>query len=149
MLGAIAGGFLLNLMPCVFPILALKAIHLARSGGEEREARRDALAYASGAIVGTGVLGAVLLAIRAGGDAAGWAFQLQEPKTILLLLLLAVGITLNLLGLFQVPAFGGRARPTGGSPRERLQPLSRPRAPVPSSAQHWGRRCCFRRSHRY
>ncbi len=113
-LGAIAGGFLLNLMPCVFPILALKALQLARSGGEKGEARRDALAYAAGAIVGTGGLGALLLAIRAGGDAAGWAFQLQEPKTILLLLLLAVGITLNLLGLFLVPALGGRARPTGG-----------------------------------
>jgi DsbC/DsbD-like thiol-disulfide interchange protein/cytochrome c biogenesis protein CcdA len=113
-LGAIAGGFLLNLMPCVFPILALKALHLARGGGEEGETRRDALAYAAGAIVGTGALGAVLLAIRAGGSAAGWAFQLQEPRTILFLMLLAVGISLNLLGLFAVPALGGRARPTGG-----------------------------------
>ena len=113
-LGAIAGGFLLNLMPCVFPILALKALHLARGGGHEGEARGDALAYAVGAIAGTGGLGALLLAIRAGGDAAGWAFQLQEPKTILLLLLLAVGITLNLLGAFVVPALGTRTRPTGG-----------------------------------
>jgi thiol:disulfide interchange protein len=72
------------------------------------------LAYVAGTTIGTGALGALLLAIRAGGDAAGWAFQLQEPKTILLLLLLAVGITLNLLGLFLVPAMGGRARPTGG-----------------------------------
>src|SRR3954447_24606315 len=79
LLGAIAGGILLNLMPCVFPILALKALHLARGGGEEREARRDALGYAAGAIVGTGALGAALLAIRAGGTAAGWAFQLQDP----------------------------------------------------------------------
>ena len=113
-LGALLGGILLNLMPCVFPILALKALHLARGGGEEGEARRDALAYAAGAIVGTGALGAVLLAVRAGGSAAGWAFQLQEPRMILVLMLLAIGITLNLLGLFTVPAFGGRARPTGG-----------------------------------
>ncbi|MDQ3144535.1 MAG: thiol:disulfide interchange protein, partial [Pseudomonadota bacterium] len=57
-LGALAGGLLLNLMPCVFPILALKALHLARSGGGERHARRDALAYTAGAVVGTGLLGA-------------------------------------------------------------------------------------------
>ena len=108
-LGAIAGGLLLNLMPCVFPILALKALHLAKSGGDEREARRDALAYAAGAIVGTGALGRALLAIRAGGSEAGWAFQLQDPRTILVLLLLATAITLNLLGLFEVPAVAASA----------------------------------------
>ncbi|MDQ3245622.1 MAG: thioredoxin family protein [Pseudomonadota bacterium] len=113
-LGALAGGLLLNLMPCVFPILALKAMHLARSGGDESGARRDALAYAAGAIVGTGALGAILLAIRAGGTAAGWAFQLQDPRTTLLLMLLATAIALNLVGLFALPALAGRARPGGG-----------------------------------
>ena len=98
-LGAIAGGILLNLMPCVFPILALKALHLARSGGEAWHARRDALSYAAGAIIGTGALGLALVAIRAGGSAAGWAFQLQDPRTIMLLLLLATAITANLDGL--------------------------------------------------
>lgn len=112
-LGAIAGGILLNLMPCVFPILALKALHLARSGGEAKHARRDSLAYAAGAIVATGALGAALLAIRAGGSAAGWAFQLQDPRTVLLLLLLATAITLNLLGMFELPTVGGGARPAG------------------------------------
>jgi thiol:disulfide interchange protein len=113
MLGAIAGGILLNLMPCVFPILALKALHLSRAGGEAREARSDALAYTAGAIVGTGALGAILLAIRAAGSEAGWAFQLQDPRTIILLLLLAVAITANLLGLFELPVLGGSARPAG------------------------------------
>ncbi len=112
-LGAIAGGILLNLMPCVFPILALKALHLARSGGEAKHARRDALAYTAGAIAGTGALGVALVAIRAGGSAAGWAFQLQDPRTIMLLLLLATAITLNLLRVFEVPAVGGGARPAG------------------------------------
>jgi len=111
--GALVGGMLLNLMPCVFPILALKALHLARSGGDERSARRDALAYAAGAVVGTGLLGAVLLAIRAGGSAAGWAFQLQDPRTILLLLLLATAIALNLLRAFELPVIGSETRPTG------------------------------------
>ncbi|MGI8611350.1 MAG: protein-disulfide reductase DsbD family protein [Sphingomicrobium sp.] len=113
-LGAIAGGILLNLMPCVFPILALKAMHLAKSGGEASHTRRDALAYAAGAVVGTGALGAALLALRAGGSAAGWAFQLQDPRTTILLLLRSVAIALNLVGLFQVPALAGRARPSGG-----------------------------------
>lgn len=113
-LGAILGGALLNLMPCVFPILALKALHLSRAGGDRSEARRDALAYTAGAIVGTGALGLVLLAIRAGGGAVGWAFQLQDPRTVMLLLLLAVAITANLLGLFELPVLGSRAKPAGG-----------------------------------
>jgi DsbC/DsbD-like thiol-disulfide interchange protein/cytochrome c biogenesis protein CcdA len=112
-LGAIAGGALLNLMPCVFPILALKALHLSRAGGEAKEARADAFAYMAGAIVGTGALGAALLAIRAAGAEAGWAFQLQDPRTIMLMLLLAVAITANLLGLFELPVLGGAARPAG------------------------------------
>jgi DsbC/DsbD-like thiol-disulfide interchange protein/cytochrome c biogenesis protein CcdA len=113
-LGALAGGLLLNLMPCVFPILAIKALHLARSGGEAGHARRDALAYTAGAVVGTGALGVALLLIRAGGSAAGWAFQLQDPRTTMLLLLLATAIALNLVGLFSLPVLGGRARPSGG-----------------------------------
>jgi len=112
-LGAIAGGILLNLMPCVFPILALKALHISRAGGEGEHARSDALAYAAGAVVGTGALGALLLGIRAAGTEAGWAFQLQDPRTIMLLLLLAVAITANLLGVFELPVLGGAARPAG------------------------------------
>jgi len=109
--GAFAGGILLNLMPCVFPILALKALHLSKGA---KDARRDALAYSAGAVVATGALGALLLAIRAGGSAAGWAFQLQDPRTIVVLMLLASGIALNLVGAFALPAIGGRARPSGG-----------------------------------
>ena len=112
-LGALAGGLLLNLMPCVFPILALKAAHLARAGGEPTEARRDALAYTAGAVIGTAALGAVLLAVRAAGVAAGWAFQLQDPRTLLLLLLLVTAITLNLLKVFAMPVLAGGARPAG------------------------------------
>ncbi len=112
-LGAILGGMLLNLMPCVFPILALKALHLARAGESEAVARKDALAYAAGAIVGTGALGAILLAIRAGGSAAGWAFQLQDPRTTILLLLLATAMTLNLLRTFELPVLAGEAAPAG------------------------------------
>jgi len=113
LLGALLGGMLLNLMPCVFPILALKALHLAKAGGDERGARRDALAYASGAVVGTGALGGLLLAIRAGGAEAGWAFQLQDPRTTIILLLLLVAITLNLLRVFELPVLAGEHNPKG------------------------------------
>ncbi len=112
-LGAIAGGLLLNLMPCVFPILAIKALHLARSGGDEKEARRDALGYAAGAIVGTGALGIALLAIRSAGTEIGWAFQLQDPRTIVVLLLLTTAITLNLLRVFEVPSVVTSGLPSG------------------------------------
>ena len=113
--GALLGGVLLNLMPCVFPILSLKALSLARAGGEEQAARREALAYAAGAVAICLALGAALLALRASGEAVGWAFQLQDPRVILFLLLLVTAISLNLLGLFELPALAGRAgRSSGG-----------------------------------
>ena len=105
--GALIGGLLLNVMPCVFPILSLKALSLARAGGDERAARREALAYTAGAVLACLALGAVLLAVRAGGSTVGWAFQLQDPRVILFLLLLVTAIALNLAGLFELPSLGG------------------------------------------
>nr|WP_280638937.1 protein-disulfide reductase DsbD domain-containing protein [Sphingomicrobium aestuariivivum] len=113
MLGALVGGLLLNLMPCVFPVLTMKALHLAHSGSSEARARRDALGYTLGAVAGTASLGVALLLLRAGGDAVGWAFQLQDPRTIFLLLLLASAITLNLVGLFELPVVGGQVEAKG------------------------------------
>jgi DsbC/DsbD-like thiol-disulfide interchange protein/cytochrome c biogenesis protein CcdA len=106
--GALLGGLLLNVMPCVFPILSLKALSLARAGGDEPGARREALAYTAGAVLACLALGAVLLAVRAGGSSVGWAFQLQDPRVILFLLLLVTAIALNLAGLFELPSAGGR-----------------------------------------
>ena len=105
--GAILGGLILNLMPCVFPILSLKALSLARSGGDARSAKVEALAYTAGAIVTALLLGGVLLALRAAGEQVGWAFQLQHPVSVLALLILALAITLNLLGAYELPSFGG------------------------------------------
>ena len=102
---SILGGLLLNLMPCVFPILGLKALSLAKLGGDESEARRDALAYSAGVILSCVALGGLLLALRAGGEQVGWAFQLQEPAIVLLLLLLMVAVTANLGGLFEIGSF--------------------------------------------
>ena len=104
--GALLGGVLLNIMPCVFPIISLKALSLAKAGGDERAARSEALAYAGGVILTCLAMGALLLGLRAGGQAIGWAFQLQQPVIILFLLLVSVAITLNLLGLFELSGFG-------------------------------------------
>ncbi|SFF87453.1 Thiol:disulfide interchange protein [Novosphingobium sp. CF614] len=118
LLAALAGGLLLNVMPCVFPILSLKALSLARAGESEAHARIEGLAYAAGVIAACLALGALLLALRAGGEQVGWAFQLQEPLVVVALLLLAAAITANLLGLFEfaVPGFVGT-----GSPRSYTQ----------------------------
>ena len=105
--GAILGGLLLNIMPCVFPILGLKAMKLAKAGGDERIVRREALAYAAGIILTCLALGGLLLGLRAAGGAVGWAFQLQDPRIILALLLLVTAIAFNLAGLFDLAAFGG------------------------------------------
>jgi DsbC/DsbD-like thiol-disulfide interchange protein/cytochrome c biogenesis protein CcdA len=104
---SILGGLLLNLMPCVFPILGLKALSLAKLGSDEREARREALAYSAGVILSCIALGGLLLALRAGGEEIGWAFQLQEPALVLLLLLLMVAVTANLAGLFEMGSING------------------------------------------
>ncbi|MCF8708279.1 protein-disulfide reductase DsbD family protein [Rhizorhapis sp. SPR117] len=99
---ALLGGLLLNIMPCVFPILSLKAMKLAKAGGNEAVVRRDALAYMAGAILTCVMLGGLLLALRAGGAAVGWAFQLQDPRIILLLLVLITAIAFNFAGLFEL-----------------------------------------------
>ncbi|MES2173004.1 MAG: protein-disulfide reductase DsbD domain-containing protein [Pseudomonadota bacterium] len=105
--GALLGGLLLNIMPCVFPILGLKAMKLAKAGGDERTVRREALAYTLGIILTCLALGGALLVLRAAGGAVGWAFQLQDPRIILALLLLVTGIAFNLAGLFDLSAYGG------------------------------------------
>ena len=101
--GAILGGLLLNLMPCVFPILSLKAISLAKAGGDETVVRRDALAYTAGVVAVATLLGAILLGLRASGAAVGWAFQLQDPRIIFVLLALVTAIGFNLAGMFELP----------------------------------------------
>jgi thiol:disulfide interchange protein/DsbC/DsbD-like thiol-disulfide interchange protein len=111
--GAIVGGLLLNIMPCVFPILSLKALSLAKAAGDGRSARREALAYAAGVVIVCVALGGALLALRASGEAVGWAFQLQDPRVILFLLLLVTAIALNLAGLFDLPALGRGERLAG------------------------------------
>jgi DsbC/DsbD-like thiol-disulfide interchange protein/cytochrome c biogenesis protein CcdA len=103
--GALVGGLLLNIMPCVFPILSLKAIALARAGENEAKARSEGLAYTAGVVLACIGLGALLLALRAAGEQVGWAFQLQQPGVVVALLVLAAAITANFAGLFELPSF--------------------------------------------
>jgi len=115
--GAMLGGLILNIMPCVFPILSLKALSLARGHLDERSARAEALAYTAGVVAVCVALGAIILGLRAGGSAVGWAFQLQDPRAIVVLLLLTVALSLNLGGLFEIPTpqFVNRAGGAGGA----------------------------------
>ncbi|MFZ1742291.1 MAG: thioredoxin family protein [Pontixanthobacter sp.] len=104
LLGALAGGLVLNVMPCVFPILSLKALSLARAGGSEQQARHEGIAYTAGVMLACVALGAIMLALRAAGEQVGWAFQLQEPAVVTGLLLLAAMITANFAGIFELPS---------------------------------------------
>ncbi|MDE2437495.1 MAG: thioredoxin family protein [Sphingomonadales bacterium] len=115
LLSALIGGLLLNIMPCVFPILSLKALSLARAGESEAQARAEGLAYTAGVVLACVALGVAMLMLRAAGEQVGWAFQLQEPLVVAGLLLLAVTITANLGGLFEfsVPGFASEGSPQG------------------------------------
>lgn len=103
-LGALAGGLLLNIMPCVFPILSLKALTLARAGESEAKARSEGLAYTAGVVLACVALGGVMLALRAAGEQVGWAFQLQAPGVVVALLVLAAAITANFAGMYELPS---------------------------------------------
>jgi len=108
---ALLGGLLLNLMPCVFPVLAMKAMALARmSGAALGEVRRHALSYTAGVMVAFGALGGALLALRAAGGAAGWGFQFQSPAFVAAMAWVLFAVGLNLSGVFQV---GGRLAGAG------------------------------------
>ncbi|HET7863465.1 MAG TPA: thioredoxin family protein [Burkholderiaceae bacterium] len=98
---ALLGGAILNLMPCVFPVLALKALALAQHGHDARARWLSALAYGVGVLLSFLALAALLLAVRAGGQHLGWGFQLQSPAVVAALALLFTLIGLNLAGVFE------------------------------------------------
>lgn len=103
LLFALAGGAILNLMPCVFPILAIKALGLAaHAGAERRERMVHGLSYTAGVVVSFVGLAGLLLAARAGGEAVGWGFQLQNPLVVGALAYVATLIGLNLSGVFEI-----------------------------------------------
>ncbi|MEF9978372.1 MAG: protein-disulfide reductase DsbD family protein [Thermomonas sp.] len=97
---ALLGGLILNLMPCVLPVLSLKALSLAQSGESRERARRHALAYTAGVIASFAALGALALALRKAGLALGWGFQLQQPLVVAVLALVVFAFGLSLSGLW-------------------------------------------------
>ena len=100
---AFAGGLLLNLMPCVLPVLSLKALSLVQHGqSHQSQQRMHGLAYTVGVVLSFVLIAAVLLALRAGGEQIGWGFQLQSPLFIALLIYLLFALGLSLSGLFNV-----------------------------------------------
>lgn len=106
LLFAALGGLLLNLMPCVFPVLAMKALALARLSGKDRgEARAQAWFYTSGVLVAFAGMGGALLAARGAGAVAGWGFQFQSPLFVAAMAWLLFLVGLNLSGVFEI---GGR-----------------------------------------
>jgi len=103
LLAAVLGGLILNLMPCVFPVLAIKMLGFAQHSGTHRnELRAQGLAYTAGVVLSFLALGGLMLALRAGGEQLGWGFQLQSPGVIAALAVLFTLIGLNLVGLLEV-----------------------------------------------
>ncbi len=108
---AFLGGLILNLMPCVFPVLAMKAVALVQGAGRG-EARTHGLFYTAGVLVTFAALGVALLAARAAGAAAGWGFQFASPVFVAAMAWLLFGVGLNLSGVF---VFGGGLTGTGSA----------------------------------
>jgi thiol:disulfide interchange protein DsbD len=100
---AFGGGLLLNLMPCVFPVLAIKVLGLAqRAHGRRSTMRAHGLLFAAGVLASFWLIAAVLLALRSQGAALGWGYQLQSPLVVVGLALLFFVLALNLSGVFQL-----------------------------------------------
>ncbi|MBE7211919.1 MAG: cytochrome C biogenesis protein, partial [Gluconacetobacter diazotrophicus] len=113
LLSAFLGGIILNLMPCVFPVLAMKALSLARlSGLERRDQRLSALFYTLGILLAFAVLGGLILALREAGRTVGWGIQFQSPIFVAATCWVLFTVGLNLLGVFEV---GGRLAGAGQS----------------------------------
>jgi thiol:disulfide interchange protein DsbD len=117
---ALLGGLILNLMPCVLPILSLKALSLAESGRDGSDARQRALWYTAGVLVSFVAVGALAIALRAAGQALGWGFQLQQPWVVGLLAYVMFAVGLSLSGVFAV---GHRLAGAGHGLASRRGPL--------------------------
>jgi thiol:disulfide interchange protein len=103
LLFALLGGLILNLMPCVFPVLAMKAAAFARLAGHDRRAmQRDGVAYTAGVLVSFAAMAAIVVAIRASVGEVSWGFQFQSPVFSLLIAYLFFTVGLNLSGVFEI-----------------------------------------------
>ena len=102
LLFAFVGGLILNLMPCVFPVLSMKAASLAGHAHDAGKVRVQGLAFLVGVVATFLALAGLLLAVRAGGAAVGWGFQLQSPVVVAVLALLMLLVALNMSGVFEI-----------------------------------------------
>ena len=109
MLGfALIGGLILNLMPCVLPVLSLKALGLAKKGASARRGIvLGGFSYTAGVLVSFAGIAAIMMILRGAGEGVGWGFQLQSPVVVAALALLMLLISLNLAGMFEVPTLLG------------------------------------------
>lgn len=101
LIGAFVGGLILNLMPCVLPVLAIKLLGFAQHSHAHRAHRVAGMAYTAGVVLSFLALGAGVLALRAAGEQLGWGFQLQSPVVVSVLAAFFTLIALNLFGLFE------------------------------------------------
>jgi thiol:disulfide interchange protein DsbD len=120
LLFALIGGALLNLMPCVFPILSLKVLGFAGHAHSRRALVGGGIAYSAGVVLSFVVLAGLLLVLRAGGEQIGWGFQLQSPGFVAALAVLFTLIALNLAGLFEF----GSVLPSGLASMRLRHPLA-------------------------
>jgi thiol:disulfide interchange protein len=104
-LGALIGGMILNLMPCVFPVLAIKVMSFAQQADDRRAHKISGLAYTAGVIISFLALGGLMLGLRQSGEMLGWGFQLQSPAVVAALAVLFTVLGLNLAGVFEFGSF--------------------------------------------
>ncbi len=119
LLFALVGGLILNLMPCVLPVLSIKVLGFIHQAGDDpAKARRHGLVFTAGVLVSFLALAAVLIGLRAGGEQLGWGFQLQSPAFIVVLSVIIFMFGLSLFGVFEIGTslvgLGGRADSGGG-----------------------------------
>lgn len=117
---ALAGGLILNLMPCVFPVLAIKALKISSASEDLASRAKEAGAYTAGILTTVLVIAGTLIALRAGGSQVGWGFQLQSPSVVLALITLFFLTGLGFSGFIE---FGARLAGTGQGLTEEGKPL--------------------------
>jgi thiol:disulfide interchange protein len=116
---ALGGGLVLNLMPCVLPVLSIKAVSVLESGESATRARRHALYYSAGVLCSFAALGLGILALRSAGHALGWGTQLQQPIVVGVLALVMLAVGLSMSGVVQ---FGASLGNTGAALASRSGP---------------------------
>lgn len=99
---ALLGGLILNIMPCVFPVLSIKAIGVLRHASDRRALRRSGVSYTAGVLVFVSVVAGALIALKAAGQEVGWGFQLQSPGFVAVMALVVFTLGLSLSGVFSI-----------------------------------------------